>query len=448
MSMDVDSQQQYEQRHAAGEEMLQWAKDLFPIHRSITGTGVRETLAYLQGLLPDLSVGKVTSGTEVFGWKVPQEWSVESAYIEDDQGNRIIDLADHNLHLVGYAEPVDCWLSLQELQQHLYSLPDQPQAIPYVTSYYKRRWGFCLAHRQREQLTEGQYHVVVQSQLFDGVLNYGELIIPGTTAEEVLLSTYVCHPSMANNELSGPVLATALARWIRGLPDRRYTYRILFVPEAIGAISYLSLNHQVMKEQTIAGFVLSCVGDDRAYSMVPSRLGGTLADQMLKTVLTALDESANVKYYSFLDRGSDERQYCSPGIEMPVVGFCRSHYSAYPEYHTSLDDFSVVTASGLQGAYEVMQSVLQLIEANVTYRMVTPCEPQLGRYEGLYSTLSFMQESVTESLEITPREWLHLVTYADGNHDLAQLSEVTKVHWRKVMEGMEKLYRLGLVSRD
>ena len=437
-----------------GSELLQWAKDLYPIHRSITGEGVRETLRYLQGLLPDLKIGEVPSGEEVFGWRVPQEWSIEAAYIEDRGGNRVIDFANHNLHIMGYSEPVDRWLSLDELQPYLYSLPDQPDAIPYVTSYYSRRWGFCLTDQQRQQLSDQHYHVVIKSRHFDGVLNYGELIIPGDEEQEVLFSTYICHPSMANNELSGPVVAAALARWLYSLKERRYTYRILFVPEAIGAISYLSRNHQVMKERTIAGFVLSCVGDEGGYSMIPSRLGGTYADRILKTVLSALDETDHVAYYSFLDRGSDERQYCSPGIDLPVVGFCRSRYGMYPGYHTSLDDFSVVTERGLKGALHTMQSVIGLMEQDYSYRVTTPCEPQLGKYEGLYSSISFLQcdgdralEPATDEADIAPREWLHLLAYADGNHDLSALSQVTKIHWRRVLKGMLRLYQLGLVNR-
>lgn len=440
------TREQQIETNRAGAEMLQWARDLFPLHRSITGEGLRETLRYLQQLMPALRIGEIASGTQVFGWRVPQEWSIEEAYIEDEQGVRLVDIADHNLHLVGYSEPIDQWFSLSDLQNHLYSLPEQPNAIPYVTSYYKRHWGFCLTHAQRDSFQEERYHVVIDSDFYDGVLNYGELLLAGESNKEILISTYVCHPSMANNELSGPVLATALARWLEKL-ERRFSYRILFVPETIGAIGYLDMFASKMKEDTVAGFVLSCVGDERSYSMIPSRLGNTLADRVLKVVLSSMSEGEQVQYYSYLDRGSDERQYCSPGIDLPVVGFCRTKYGEYSEYHTSLDDFSVVTAAGLQGAFDVMYSVINLLENNDYYRACQHCEPQLGQYEGLYSTLSFMQGCKPDDTEITPREWLHLLAYADGGHDLIDLVNVTRISPEKVIAGLSKLEQLGLIEK-
>lgn len=398
----------------AGKEMYRWASDLFPINRSLTGPGVRETLAYLGRLLPELTVQSIPSGTRVLDWNVPDEWTLRNAYVEDESGTRIIDVANHNLHVVGYSEPVDTWLSLEDLQSHLHSLPAQPTAIPYITSYYQRRWGFCLSHEQRQALRPGRYHAVIDSKLEPGVLNWGELTLPGKSRQEVLLSTYVCHPSMANNELSGPVVLTALARWLAAIPQRRLSYRILFHPETIGAIVQLSRNLEEMRERTIAGFVATCCGDAAAFTYMPSRLGNTLADRVAIHVLHRHTPSYTTA--SFLHRGSDERQYCSPGVDLPIVSIMRSMYARYPEYHTSLDDLSFVSPQGLAGSLAVMKQCIAVLEANVTFRTTVLGEPQLGR-RGLYPTLS------TKESAATVHDILNVLAYADGNHDLIALAE-------------------------
>jgi aminopeptidase-like protein len=248
----------------------------------------------------------VSSGTNVFDWVVPKEWLVKEAYIVSPNGKKICEFKVDNLHLLGYSTSFEGNVNLEELKEHLYTLPEQPEAIPYITSYYKERWGFCLSQNQYDQLEDGEYYVKIDAIHFDGVLNYAELIIPGKSEKEVFLSTYVCHPSMANNELSGPTVVTFLAKWLSELSERDYTYRIVFIPETIGSITYLSLHYNEMKEKTISGFNVSCVGDDRAYSYLPSRNGNTLSDHIAKHILKHIDP--NFKSYSWLDRGSDERQ--------------------------------------------------------------------------------------------------------------------------------------------
>jgi aminopeptidase-like protein len=422
---------------SVGVEMHSWAKDLFPICRSLTGNGVRETLAYLGRIVPSLTVHEVPSGTQAFDWTVPDEWNIRGAFIEDEHGNRIVDFARNNLHVVGYSTPVDEWMSLTELQPHLHSLPDQPGAIPYVTSYYVRRWGFCLPHAQRESLAEGKYHVVIDSTLEPGSLTYGEILIPGREEKEIFLSTYICHPSMANNELSGPVVTTALARWISSLPETRFSYRIVFIPETIGAIVYISRHLEELRRRVVAGFVVTCVGDDRTYSLLHSRDGNTLADRAAKLVLRR--HAPDLVEYSYLDRGSDERQYCSPGVDLPVASIMRTRYNSYPEYHTSLDDLNLVTPSGLEGGFDALRKTIELIERNHVYHATTPCEPQLGR-RGLYPTLS------TRGAGFAVRSMTNVLAYADGTRDLIDLADHIDLSADEAVETAEKLAAAGLLK--
>lgn len=417
-----------------GQEMYDFAGKLFPIGRSLTGEGVRETLALIKELVPELEIRSVPSGSQVFDWTVPKEWEITAGYIEDEQGNRILDYADNNLHVMGYSTAVDQWVTLEELLQYIKVEESQPDVIPYVTSYYSPRFAFCMSKNQRDSLKPGKYHMVIDSRHFDGVLNYGEILLPGESEKEVLLSTYICHPSMANNEVSGPVLTTFLAKWLKSL-DRKLSYRIVFVPETIGSIAYLSRNLDVMKARTIAGFVLTCVGDDRAYSYLETRKGNTLTDRVMKNVLGFAHPE--YKTYSFLERGSDERQYNAPGVDLPVCDFCRSKYTEYPEYHTSADDMTVISPEGFAGAYDVMTQVLKALEYNRYYRVTCLCEPQLGK-RGLYPTES--RKGIYEEV----KKLTNLIAYADGEEDLIGISSRIGVPVEDLIPNVEKLCEAGL----
>jgi aminopeptidase-like protein len=417
--------------------MYEWLKDLFPICRSLTGNGVRATLRYLQKLAPGMQLHEVPSGTVAFDWTVPDEWNISEAYIENANGERLVDFANCNLHVVGYSVPVDAWMDRHEIEPFLHSLPQYPDWIPYVTSYYRPSWGFCLSQRQRDAMPPGKYHAVIRSTLTAGSMSYGEILIPGEKKDEVLLSTYICHPSMANNELSGPVVTTALARWIASLPGRALSYRIIFVPETIGSIVYLSRHLKQLQQNVRAGFVVTCVGDDRAFSFVPSRNGNTLADRVARHVLR--HRAPGHKTYSYLDRGSDERQYCAPGVDLPVASIMRSKYGAYPEYHTSADDLSLVSPAGLQGAFEVYRECLSILESNCRYRSTVLCEPQLGR-RGLYPLTSTSESSRQV------RDTLNVLAYCDGQHDLIELADCVELPAIRVIEILQPLIRYGLVE--
>lgn len=423
-----------------GERLHRWARDLFPICRSLTGPGVRQTLNYLRDLLPGLQIHAVPSGSRAFDWTVPQEWTIREAYVDDPNGRRIIDLRDNNLHVVGYSTPVDTWLELDALQEHLHSRADQPEDIPYVTSYYARNWGFCLPHSQRQALPHGRYHAVIDSTLQPGVLNYADLVIRGDEPEEVLLSTYICHPSMANNEVSGPVVVAALARWIASLSQRRLTYRFVFAPETIGSIVYLAKHLQELQRRVIAGYVVTCVGDDRAVSFVPSRLGDTLADRVARHVLK--HKAADYIPYSYLDRGSDERQFCSPGVDLPIASITRSKYECYPEYHSSADNLSLISPSGLQGSLDLYRTCLETLEANQRYVLNTLCEPHLSRH-GLYPTLSSGEQNERRS---KVRKMMDCIAYCDGAHDIVAIADRVELPAWEVADLLQPVAEKGVIS--
>ena len=421
-----------------GKDIHDFASKLWPLNRSLTGEGLRETLNQISKHLPTLNIKSVKSGTKVFDWTVPKEWSVKEAYIITPSGEKICDFSKNNLHLVGYSIPFEDEVSFDELKKNLHTLPDQPNAIPYITSYYKERWGFCLSQEQFDTLEDGNYKVVIKSILIDGELNYGELLIKGKRDKEIFLSTYICHPSMANNELSGPTVMTFIAKWLQELNETDFSYRIIFIPETIGSITYLSKNYQYMKNKIFAGFNVSCVGDDRAYSYLPSRNGKTISDIIAKHVLKWIDP--NFIKYSWLDRGSDERQYCAPGIDLPIASILRTKYGRYPEYHTSLDNLKdVVTPKGLDGGYWAIRKAIEAIERNKKYKVTVLCEPQMGN-RGLYPTLS------TKGSNREARLMINFISFCDGQTSLLEIAESLNVPIWELYKLVEKLESHSLIS--
>ena len=411
-----------------GEKIYNLAKEIFPLNRSITGEGVRQTLEIInnyisspsfntvqkQDLAPKFKIHEIPSGTNVFDWTIPKEWKINAAYIEDEHGK----------------------VDLEELKKYIYTQPDQPDVIPYVTSYYKERFGFCMSKRQLSELPNGNYHMYIDSQLFNGNLTYADLIIPGKTTNEVMITSYTCHPSMANNECSGPALLAELIRYVSNMKQRKYTYRFLLNPETIGSITYISQNLQHLKSKLIAGIVLSCVGDVRDYSIVHSRYGNTLADKSLSHILKYCPHYTS---YSYLDRGSDERQYNAPGVDLPIVTFCRSRFGTYPEYHTSADNMKLISPSGFQGSYDVMTKWIDAMESNEKYIVTVLCEPQLGK-RGFYPTIS--QKNSYDTI----RAMTNFIAYADGKNDLFEISRIIGEPIDNLLPIIQKLKDAGLIK--
>ena len=408
---------------------------LFPICRSITGQGVRKTLKIIKKKIPELKIYEVSSGKKAFDWVVPPEWNIKSAFVEDKFGNRIIDFKNNNLHVVGYSYAINKKIKKSILVNHLFSLPKQPNAIPYVTSYYKKFWGFCVTDILKKKIINNYkssdlFNVRINSSLNKkGSLTYGELILKGKSKKEILISTYICHPSMANNELSGPIVSLCLINYFKKMRNLKKTIRFVFIPETIGSIVYLNKHLKHLKKNLIGGYNLSCIGDERGYSFMPSKYGNTASDKALIIAFEKL--KLKFKKYSFLERGSDERQYNSPGIDLPISSIFRTKYGKYPEYHTSLDDFNFVTLKGVTGGFNLAKTAITIL-----LNMIIPtnnylCEPQLSK-RNLYPTTSIKKNRP----EV--RNLLHFLQYADGRNDLLDISKMIKVNYSETL----KIYKI------
>jgi len=419
-----------------GESIFALATKLYPICRSITGNGVRETLREI-GRHIKLDVHDVASGSAVFDWRIPREWNIRDAYIKDSGGKKIIDFARSNLHVVNYSTPIRRFLSLAELKKHLHTLPEQPDLIPYRTSYYADNWGFCLPHRQFENLRDETYEVVIDSTLEDGFLTYGEYLHKGQTEDELLLSAHVCHPSLANDNCSGVALLTHLAKRIVGLRTR-YSYRFLFAPGTIGAITWLSRNEdraRLIKH----GLVISMVGDGGGPTYKKSRRGNAQIDRAVAHALC--HSGCNYTIEDFSPYGYDERQYCSPGFDLPVGLFQRSKFGTIPEYHTSADNLGFIRADHLELSYRLIVAALDVIENDKVYlNMIPRCEPQLGR-RGLYRAIGGQKNAEAANMAL-----LWVLNLSDGVHSLLDIAERANLPFDVVHKTAQLLQEHGLVT--
>jgi len=411
---------------------------LWPLLRSITGDGVRATHEIL-GEIVDLTQIEIPSGTAVFDWIVPKEWRVREAFVRTPTGKRILDVAKNNLHLLNYSAPFRGHLSRQELDEHLHSDPANPSAIPYRTSYYQERWGFCVSQVERDALPEGEYEVVVDTELFDGSMTISEAMLPGREQSEVLISTYTCHPSMANNELSGPLVAAGLYRRLSEMAERRISYRFVFLPETIGSIAYLSMRGEALRERLIAGYVLTCIGDAGPFHYKRSRRGTTDADRAATHVLRSDPIGQGSGVMDFFPSGSDECQYCSPGFDLPVGSVMRTMYGKFPGYHSSLDNRDAISFEAIEESIELCFRVCQALEWNQTYVSTHPFgEPQLGR-RGLYPTVGGAVEPGVHAL-------LWVLNLSDGHHDLLAIADRSGLPLSELHAAAERCVAAGLLD--
>jgi aminopeptidase-like protein len=415
---------------------------LWPITRSLTGNGNRESLRILSEII-DLKITEVPSGTQCFDWNVPPEWNIKEAWIKDSKGNKIVDFSENNLHILGYSEPFQGKLSFEELKSHLYTLPDQPDLIPYLTSYYKRRWGFCLTHNQFLQLDQNEtYEVFINSSLDDnGSMTIGEAVIKGKSDKEIMFSTYICHPSLASNELSGPLVSAFIYSKLKEQKELKYTYRFIFVPETIGSIYSLSVKGEHWKKHLKAGFVITCIGDDGKFTYKRSRIGNSLPDRAVEMILNQTETEFNI--VDFFPSGSDERQYCSPGFNLPVGSLMRTMYGKYHEYHTSADNKDYVSFEAMEKSVQKYLDVIELLEKNEKYINKMPyCEPQLGK-RGLYPTLG--SQKGTEDF-VKAMMWI--LNLADGTNDLITISGKSKIPAKDLFPVVDKLIANGILENE
>ncbi len=419
--------------------LLNHARTLYPFCRSLTGHGTRQTLEYFERFHPEYKRLKFASGTKVFDWNVPLEWNIVDCFLEHiATGTKYACFKDHNLHIVGYSTPIDQIMDLADLLPRIHTIEDHPTWIPYVTSYYEPYWGFCMSENTKNSLMKGKYRVLINSSLTRGFLDMSHATINGRFRNEIFFTSYICHPSLANNEISGPVVLNALMDYIKfKYPRPNYTYRFLLAPETIGAICYLDKYLSKLKRNMICGFNLSCVGDDRAFSYIQTPTNDTLADSVIRAALIGKN---NVKPYTFLERGSDERQYCSPGIDLPLCTFSRSRFGTYPEYHSSADDMSVISESGLTGSLNVLKTIVDAFELSLVPRNLIKCEPQLGK-RNLYPSRPVAVGAVHPSKAIKD-----ILVYSNSKNTIFDIANITSLPLDYVVNEVSRLISLNILK--
>tara|TARA_Y100000768_G_scaffold387080_1_gene377191 strand:- start:5918 stop:7204 length:1287 start_codon:yes stop_codon:yes gene_type:complete len=417
--------------------LKKWANELFPINRSLTGQGNRETIKYIkENINSKFILKKVKSGKQVFDWKIPKEWNLKSAILKDEYGNIICDYQRNNLEVLGYSSPIKKILSYDQLKPHLYTLRDVPDAIPYVTSYYKKNWGFCLSHKQFLKLNKKiKYEVNIKSKIFNGNMNYSELIIPGKSKKEIIISSYICHPSMANNELSG-ILAICLLSKI--LKKHKYTIKLILIPETIGAIHYINKNLYKLKKNLVAGFNLSCVGINAPFTLISSKNENTYADVIINRIGK---KYKNFKKISFLKRGSNERQFGCQNLNLPFVTFTRKKFGEYKEYHTSKDNLKILNYNTIIETCDFIKKALKEIDKNSIFEKQTIGEPYLSKYD-LISSKSTMKNMLDKKRHVIS----NIAAFADRNHDVISLSKKINTNQQETYKNINILKKYGILK--
>lgn len=412
--------------------MLNLVKKLFPINRSITGEGNVKTLKILKEINSNLKIKSFKSGMKVYDWEIPLEWNVKKAYIQHSSGKKFAEFKKNNLHLASYSQPVNKKLSRVDLLKKIFTFKKNAKFIPYVTLYYTKDWGFCMSKIEKDKLPNGNYKVLIDSRFSKGNLHYGEYYIKGKVSKEIIFTTNICHPSMANNELSGPTVLTYLIKYLKKKKNY-FSYRFLFLPETIGAIAYINKNLKKLKKNTFCGFVVSCVGDDKNFSLINSPEEDNIADISLKA---ALFKKKKRKFYSFKHRGSDERQFCSPLVNLPFAGFSRSKYGEYPEYHSSGDNLSLISDEGLKSSYELLKNLINAFEIGIYPKSKVFCEPQLSKRK-LYPLVGTVKNRNQNRSKIT----LDLIAYSNGKKTIFEIAIILNVELKLILEIYETLIK-------